>query len=84
MARDYSGCEVWLQDFLKLDLPPSRFDGVFANAALFHVPSQELPRVLARVRVVIRANDFTAPAAGFGSSVSRTPEVSRIERLATA
>ncbi len=27
-------------------LPKSRFDGVFANASLFHVPSQELPRVL--------------------------------------
>jgi SAM-dependent methyltransferase len=46
MARAYSGCEVWEQDFLKLDLPASRFDGVFANAALFHVPGQELPRVL--------------------------------------
>jgi SAM-dependent methyltransferase len=46
MARDYSGCEVWQQDFLKLDLPPEHFDGVFANAALFHVPGQELPRVL--------------------------------------
>jgi len=46
MARDYSGCEVWCQDFLKLDLPSEYFDGVFANAALFHVPSQELPRVL--------------------------------------
>ena len=32
--------------FLKLDLPNNYFDGVFANAALFHVPSQELPRVL--------------------------------------
>ncbi len=46
MARADSGCEVWQQDFLKLELPPGRFDGVFANAALFHVPSQELPRVL--------------------------------------
>jgi SAM-dependent methyltransferase len=46
MARAYSGCEVWQQDFLKLDLPLRQFDGVFANAALFHVPSQELPRVL--------------------------------------
>ncbi len=46
MARAYSGCEVWEQDFLKLDLPPGRFDGVFANASLFHVPSRELPRVL--------------------------------------
>ena len=46
MARAYSGCEVWQQDFLKLDLSHDYFDGVFANAALFHVPSQELPRVL--------------------------------------
>ena len=46
MARAYSGCEVWQQDFLRLDLPANDFDGVFANATLFHVPSQELPRVL--------------------------------------
>jgi SAM-dependent methyltransferase len=46
MARAYSGCEVWHQDFLALDLPADRFDGIFANATLFHVPSRELPRVL--------------------------------------
>ena len=46
MARDYSGCTVWQQDFLSLDLPAKHFDGVFANASLFHVPAQELPRVL--------------------------------------
>jgi SAM-dependent methyltransferase len=46
MARADSGCEVWHQDFLHLDLPSERFDGIFANASLFHVPSQELPRVL--------------------------------------
>ncbi len=46
MARAHSGCEVLHQDFLALDLPERRFDGVFANASLFHVPSQELPRVL--------------------------------------
>jgi SAM-dependent methyltransferase len=46
LARHYSGCAVWQQDFLKLDLPPEFFDGIFANASLFHVPSQELPRVL--------------------------------------
>jgi SAM-dependent methyltransferase len=46
MARQSSGCEVLLQDFLTLDLPASHFDGVFANASLFHVPKQELSRVL--------------------------------------
>jgi len=49
MARQYSGCEVWHQDFLELDLPPTRFDGVFANASLFHVPAVALPDVLARL-----------------------------------
>jgi SAM-dependent methyltransferase len=46
LARQYTGCEVWNQDFLKLEVPPEYFDGIFANAVLFHVPSQELPRVL--------------------------------------
>jgi SAM-dependent methyltransferase len=54
MARDYSGCEVWEQDFLRLDLPEHRFDGVFANAALFHVPMQELPRVLREIRTTLK------------------------------
>jgi SAM-dependent methyltransferase len=54
MARSYSGCEVWQQDFLRLDLPKNRFDGVFANAALFHVPSQELPRVLRELRATLK------------------------------
>jgi SAM-dependent methyltransferase len=54
MARAYSGCEVWEQDFLKLDLPPARFDGVFANAVLFHVPSAALPRVLGELRAALK------------------------------
>jgi SAM-dependent methyltransferase len=54
MARADSGCEVWQQDFLKLDLPQARFDGVFANAALFHVPSQELPRVLLELHATLK------------------------------
>ncbi|OFZ98862.1 MAG: methyltransferase, partial [Betaproteobacteria bacterium RIFCSPLOWO2_02_67_12] len=54
MARAHSGCEVWQQDFLDLDLPDRQFDGVFANAALFHVPGQELPRVLAQLRATLK------------------------------
>jgi SAM-dependent methyltransferase len=50
MARDATGCEVLHQSFLELVLTPSRFDGVFANASLFHVPTQELGRVLGRLR----------------------------------
>ena len=55
-ARRHSGCEVWEQDFLRLDLPAARFDGVFANASLFHVPAQELPRVLAQLQATLKAS----------------------------
>ena len=54
MARAHSGCEVWQQDFLRLDLPQRHFDGVFSNAALFHVPSRELPRVLLELHATLK------------------------------
>jgi SAM-dependent methyltransferase len=54
MARADSGCEVWQQDFLKLDLPAEHFDGIFANASLFHVPTQELPRVLRELYAALK------------------------------
>ena len=54
MARGYSGCEVWLQDFLALDLPAEAFDGVFANASLFHVPSAALPEVLQALQQTLK------------------------------
>ncbi len=54
IARAHNCGEVWQQDFLKLDLPDNRFDGVFANAALFHVPSQELPRVLLQLHATLK------------------------------
>jgi SAM-dependent methyltransferase len=54
MARTATGCEVLLQDFLALDLPAERFDGVFANASLFHVPSRELPRVLRELNATLK------------------------------
>ena len=38
MARSRSRRDVLHQDFLAMQLPESRFDGVFANAWLFHVP----------------------------------------------
>lgn len=54
MARAHTGCEVWEQDFLRLDLPAAYFDGVFANASLFHVPRQELARVLRELRITLK------------------------------
>ena len=54
MARQASGCTVWHQDFLDLALPPAMFDGVFANASLFHVPSFALPSVLGALHGTLR------------------------------
>ena len=54
LARANSGCEVLEQNFLELDLPRARFDGVFANAVLFHIPSQELPRVLGQLHAALK------------------------------
>lgn len=54
MAREGSGCQVLVQDFLALDLPATRFDGIFANASLFHVPTADLPRVLGELRAALK------------------------------
>ena len=49
MARATTGCEVLHQNFLNLSLPVSHFDGIFANASLFHVPGSELGQVLSKL-----------------------------------
>jgi len=54
MARQHSDCDVWQQNFIALDLPAARFDGVFANASLFHVPSEALPRVLGELHATLK------------------------------
>jgi SAM-dependent methyltransferase len=54
MAREAGPFEVWQQDFLALELPAARFDGIFANASLFHVPGRELPRVLGELRAALK------------------------------
>jgi SAM-dependent methyltransferase len=53
MARE-GGADVWEQNFLALDLPAHRFDGIFANAALFHIPGRELPRVLQQFHAALK------------------------------
>jgi len=54
MAQSWSGCTVLHQDFIALDLPPASFDGIFANASLFHVPSAALPEVLSRLHAALK------------------------------
>jgi SAM-dependent methyltransferase len=54
MAAQYSGCEVWQQNFLDLDLPDALFDGIYANASLFHVPRSLLPKVLGELFAALK------------------------------
>lgn len=54
MARAYSGCEVWCQNFIDLHLPDAAFDGIFANASLFHVPRDLLPKVLSELYAALK------------------------------
>ena len=54
MARQYTQCPIIHQSFLNLALPKQAFDGIFANASLFHVPSQELTGVLIGLHEALR------------------------------
>ena len=53
-ARARTHGEVWQQSLLSLSLPAARFDGLFCNASLFHVPTQELPRVLSELYAALK------------------------------
>ncbi len=54
LARAETDCAVLLQDFLDLDLSSAHFDGIFANASLFHVPSSQIARVLADLAAALK------------------------------
>mgnify|MGYP001160062282 FL=1 len=54
MARRNSNAEVWVQDFIDLDLPAAHFDGVFANASLFHVPKKSILAALGAILTTLR------------------------------
>ena len=66
--RAAPGCTVLEQDFVDMDLPAETFDGAFANASLFHVPSESLPDVLGRIFESLKPGGvfFASNAHGFG------------------
>ena len=54
MTQQLSKFPILHQKFLHLELEDNSFDGVFANASLFHVPSLELSRVLKEIHSALR------------------------------
>lgn len=56
IAKTKSGCEILVQDFFNLSLPDNTFDGIFANASLFHIPNKLLPKVLSNLWASLKPN----------------------------
>ena len=56
IARMKSGCEILVQDFFNLSLSDNTFDGIFANASLFHIPNNLLPNVLSNLWACLKSN----------------------------
>ena len=56
IAKMKSGCEILVQDFFNLSLPDNTFDGIFANASLFHIPNKLLPKVLSHLWKCLKPN----------------------------
>tara|TARA_B100000700_G_scaffold128770_1_gene144297 strand:- start:637 stop:1293 length:657 start_codon:yes stop_codon:yes gene_type:complete len=72
IAKARTQCEILHQDFLDLNLKSNAFDGVFANASLFHVPTQELERVLDDIYSCLRFGGV------FFCSNPRGPDLERL------
>jgi len=71
MARAYSGAEVWCQDFIALTLPRETFDGIFANASLFHIPRCELPRVLGELFDTLKTGGVLVASSPRGPNIEQ-------------
>jgi len=72
MAAAYSGRKVYHQNFINLNLPASFFDGVFANASLFHVPKDHLTNVLETLHTALADNGilFSSNPRGSGEDLN--------------
>ena len=71
---------VLASNLLDLDLGGERFDAIYANAVLFHLPSAALPALLSKVAAALRTDGvfFASNAHGFGEdkegwTAGRTP-----------
>jgi trans-aconitate methyltransferase len=74
MAFQYSGCEVYQQNFIDINLTPQFYDGIFANASLFHVPKDDLSDLMSRLRNSLKKRGvlFSSNPRGNGESLDGT------------
>jgi hypothetical protein len=71
MARAHSGCEVWQQDFLKLELPEKYFE---SDLPSWCYPGVGLPKVLA---LLIAFRPFRIQARRYGAGLRLSPVLGR-------
>jgi trans-aconitate methyltransferase len=71
MARLHSGCEVFCQDFISLDLQSGFYHGIFANASLFHVPKPDFTKVLGQLHGALEEEGvlFSSNPRGMGEDL---------------
>ncbi len=48
------GLQAYVMDFLNLDFPVNSFDAIYALNCLLHVPTDDLPIVLDKLRAILR------------------------------
>ena len=72
MAENYSGCPIYHQNFIDLELPSNFFNGIFANASLFHVPKNRLEKTLQSLHLSLNKNGilFSSNPRGDGEQVT--------------
>jgi SAM-dependent methyltransferase len=70
--RRCPGAAVRVARFETVRLPARRFDGIWCNAALIHVPPAELPRQLRRLRDALTPGGLLAVSLAWGRSCSIT------------
>jgi trans-aconitate methyltransferase len=56
MARSYAKTKVFHQNFIDVNLAPDFYNGIFANASLFHVPKNELTKLLMTFHKSLKEN----------------------------
>lgn len=74
MAKAHSGRPVFHQNFLELELQDNFFDGIFANASLFHIPKARLGEIFTKLNKSLKTQGvlFSSNPRGNGESFDGT------------
>ena len=66
--------KFYVMDFENLSFPESSFDGIWACASLYHLPKENLPRVLKKINLVLKKEGLFFSLFRFGEGERFTKE----------